>query len=119
LHGAVYEFLRNQVLDARGFFNSATTPKNPLRQNQFGVEIDGPAVLPKLYNGRNRTFFMGTYEGSRNVSSSSSLTAVLTPKMRSGDFSEAPASTVIRNPTAPGSPIYSNRIIPLSEQSPI
>ena len=49
LHGTAFEFLRNQVLDARGFFNSATAPKYPLRQNQFGVEVDGPVVLPKIY----------------------------------------------------------------------
>ena len=118
-HGSAFEFLRNQVLDARGFFNSATSVKNPFRQNQFGVEMDGPIVFPKVYNGRNRTFFMGTYEGLRQVSSSSSLSAVLTSKMRAGDFSESPANIVIRNPAQPGSPIYPNKIVPLTDQAPI
>jgi hypothetical protein len=119
LHGSIFEFLRNEKLDARGYFNSSTAPKNPLRQNQFGFEVDGPIVFPKLYNGRNKTFFMGTYEGSRQVSSSSSLSATLTPKMRAGDFSEAAANVVVRNPTRAGSPVYPDRIIPRSDQSPI
>jgi len=119
LHGSAFEFLRNDKLDARGFFNSSTAPKNPLRRNQFGFEFDGPVVIPKLYDGRNKTFFMAAYEGSRQVSSSTSLSTVLTPKMRAGDFTESPASITIRNPTVAGSPIYANKIIPQSEQSTI
>jgi len=60
LHGALVEFLRNQVLDARSFFTlptpaNPTARKPPLRQNQFGFELDGPIVIPKIYNGRNKT----------------------------------------------------------------
>src|SRR6266581_14051 len=67
-HGAAVEFFRNQVLDARSFFtlptpSNPTAAKPPLRQNQFGFELDGPVVIPKLYNGRNKTFFMASYEG--------------------------------------------------------
>ncbi len=65
LHGAVWEFFRNDVLDARNFFLSPTVAKPPLRQNQFGVEVGGPVFLPKLYNGRNKTFFMFDYEALR------------------------------------------------------
>jgi hypothetical protein len=119
VHGSLFEFLRNDKLDARGFFNNANTAKNPLRRNQFGVEVDGPVYLPKIYDGRNKTFFMGTYEGTRQVSSSTSLQTVMTAKMRDGDFTETPASTVIRNPSMPGSPIYTNKIIPLADQNPI
>ena len=64
------EFLRNQILDARTFFTlptpaNPTAKKPPLRQNQFGVEFDGPVVIPKLYNGKDKTFFMASYEGYR------------------------------------------------------
>src|SRR5258707_10003279 len=63
LHGNVVEFLRNEQLDARNFFTLPTpanpaAKKPPLRQNQFGFELDGPVVLPKIYNGRDKTFFI-------------------------------------------------------------
>jgi len=62
-HGNVYEFLRNQVLDAKGFFG-ATKPV--YKQNDFGVTAGGPVRIPKLYNGRDKTFFFVSYEGFRN-----------------------------------------------------
>jgi hypothetical protein len=62
-HGDVYEFLRNQDLDAKGFFG-ATKPV--YKQNDFGVTAGGPVWLPKIYHGKNRTFFFVSYEGFRN-----------------------------------------------------
>jgi hypothetical protein len=62
-HGTAYEFLRNQVLDARGFFG-ATKPV--YKQNDFGVTAGGPVRIPKLYNGKDKTFFFVSYEGFRN-----------------------------------------------------
>lgn len=64
-HGSLYEYLRNNALDARDFFNKPPSPVNPLRQNQFGYSLGGPVIIPKLYNGRNRTFFFANYEGLR------------------------------------------------------
>src|SRR5207245_3477625 len=52
IHGNLVEFLRNDKLDARPYFLAPTAAKNPLRQNQFGVEFDGPIVIPHIYNGR-------------------------------------------------------------------
>src|SRR5260370_21185521 len=86
LHWALFEFLRNDKLDARGFFENRTRPKNPLRQNQYGFEVDGPIWIPKLYDGRNKTFFMGSYEGLRNVQSTSQFDTVMTPLMRQGNL---------------------------------
>ena len=68
VHGSLFEFLTNQVLDARTFFTlptpaNPTAAKPPLRQNQFGVEVDGPVVIPKLCNGGDKTFFMASYGG--------------------------------------------------------
>jgi len=58
VHGSVYEFLRNQVLDARNFFNT-TGVRPPVKQNQFGFTLGGPVVIPHLYRGKDRTFLFG------------------------------------------------------------
>ncbi len=64
LHGAVWEFFRNDKLDAADFFeNAGGRPKGELRQNQFGVSAGGPVVIPHLFDGRNKVFFFGDYEG--------------------------------------------------------
>jgi Carboxypeptidase regulatory-like domain/TonB dependent receptor len=115
LHGSVLEFLRNDIFDARPYFLPANASKSPLRQNQFGFELDGPVILPRLYDGRNRTFFMGSYEGLRQVRGSASLATIMTPQMFQGSFSQA--STVINDPTT-GQPFPSN-IIPASNVSPV
>lgn len=57
-HGTIYEFFRNEALDARSFFNTVDQPQNPLRFNQFGFTVGGPIVKDKL-------FFFGNYEGQR------------------------------------------------------
>ncbi len=62
VHGSLWEYFRNDVFDARGFI-SRTTPVN--RQNEFGVAFGGPVVLPKIYNGHNKTFFHFVYDGFR------------------------------------------------------
>jgi hypothetical protein len=68
LHGSAWEFFRNDVLDAADFFENAhSIQKGALRQNQFGVTIGGPVVIPKLFNGRNKLFFFADYEGFRRV----------------------------------------------------
>jgi len=87
LHGALFEFLRNDMFDAHSFFDRPGSPKKPLHLNQFGVEADGPVYLPKLYNGRNKAFFTASYEGLRQIKSPSQLGTTLTQAMRGGDFS--------------------------------
>ena len=68
LHGAAWEFFRNDVLDAADYFeNAGGVPKGALRQNQFGVAIGGPVVIPHVINGRNKLFFFADYEGLRRV----------------------------------------------------
>jgi Carboxypeptidase regulatory-like domain len=75
LHGTVFEFLRNDALDASTHFQ----PKKPLlRQNQFGFVLGGPVYIPKLYDGRNKTFFLANYEGWR-ISLGTSPTNVNVP----------------------------------------
>lgn len=60
LHGTAWEYLRNSEFNARNTFLPGVTV---FRQNQFGFSVGGPVVLPKLYNGKNKTFFFGAYEG--------------------------------------------------------
>lgn len=88
-HGSFYDFFRNEALDANNFFNNATgSGKTKLRQNDFGATFGGPIYIPKLYNGKNKTFFFASYEGFRNrtVSAIRFLTVPL-PEMYQGDFS--------------------------------
>jgi len=64
-HGSAFEFLRNTAVDARDWFNKVPQVRAPLKQNQFGYSLGGPVVIPRLYNGRDRTFFFANYEGQR------------------------------------------------------
>lgn len=80
-HGTVYEFLRNEALDAKNFFDRPDQPKPPFKRNQFGFSLGGPIV-------RDRTFFFGDYEGTRIRESRTVLSTIPTEKMRNGNFSE-------------------------------
>jgi carboxypeptidase family protein/TonB-dependent receptor-like protein len=113
LHGSVFEFFQDDALDARGYTENRALPANPRRRDQFGFQVDGPFVLPKLYDGRNKTFFMGAYEGIRSESLSTPIVSVPTALMRQGNFSEVAAA--IRNPFT-GQP-YPGNIIPASQLS--
>jgi len=85
LHGSVYEFIRNNVLDARNTF-APNVP--PYRFNQFGLSVGGPVTIPKLYNGRDKTFFFFNFEGSRRRAVSNPITTVPTAQEREGNFSQ-------------------------------
>jgi len=85
LHGSVWEFLRNEKMDARNYFSPT---RNPLRQNQFGVATGGPVVLPhNLYNGKNHTFFFFAYEGFRQSQAPQTIVRGPTAAELKGDFS--------------------------------
>jgi len=85
LHGTAFEFLRNDAFDAKAPFQQ-TLPE--LRQNQFGFVVGGPVYIPKVYDGRNKTFFLVNYEGwrIRNGFDQSTFT-VPEPAQLNGDFS--------------------------------
>lgn len=84
-HGNVYDFFRNDALDAREFF---AAKRSVYRQNDFGVTGGGPVWIPKIYNGKNRTFFFAAYEGFRNrVGQNDTILSVPTPEMYDGNFS--------------------------------
>jgi hypothetical protein len=107
-HGTVFHFQQDDALDTRPYFEDPTLPKNPRSRKQFGGQFDGPIVIPGLYNGRNRTFFMGAYEGVRGEAITSPFASVPTQRMRSGDFSEI-TNVAIRNPFT-GQPFAGNVI---------
>ncbi len=83
-HGSAYDFLRNDIVDARGFF---ALSRSIYRQNDFGITASGPVLIPKLYNGRNKTFYFFSYEGFRNrVGANNVNLTIPTPEMYRGDF---------------------------------
>ena len=116
-HGAVFEFLQGEELDSRGYFENRSLPKNPRERNQFGFQLDGPVMLPKLYDGRNKTFFMAAYEGVRSTSQTSPFSSVPTMLMRQGNFSEI--SAPIRIPGSSPAQFFPGNIIPQSMLSPV
>src|SRR5579872_835693 len=115
LHGTGWEFVRNNFFDARDFFAPPAAAQPPYRQNQFGGELGGPVYIPKLYNGRNKTFFLAEYEGVRQSQIQSSLAAMFPVAYRTGDLSAV--KTAIKDPLNGFMP-FPNNIIPASELSP-
>jgi hypothetical protein len=86
-HGEFFEFLRNEALDARNFFDAR---KPPFKRNQFGFNVGGPVKLPRFgeggspfsYEGKNRTFFFFSYEGTRQRQGLTLTSNVLTDAQR-------------------------------------
>jgi hypothetical protein len=87
-HGTAYDFIRNEKFDANNFFNNGRGIKRPIyKQNDFGASIGGPVWIPKLYNGRNKTFFFWSLEAFRNRDGANgAVRTVPTAEMYDGDF---------------------------------
>jgi hypothetical protein len=126
LRGSLFEYLRNDKLDARNFFALAGGTKPPYKLNQFGGSLGGPVVLPG-YRGKNRTFFFADYEAYREVFGSPLVVTVPTAAERLGDFRGITANgiydplTTTANP-AGGAAIrtrFPNDTIPSSRFDPI
>jgi Carboxypeptidase regulatory-like domain/TonB dependent receptor-like, beta-barrel len=132
LHFSLYEFLRNDKLNANDWFaNRGGQPRAPFRFNQFGGTVGGPVVLPKVYNGRDRTFFFVNVELVRFVQGITFTGTTPDPSQLAGDFSGLrnasnqpiiiydPATTrpsgtgFIRDPF-PGNVIPASRIDPIA-----
>ncbi|HEY2014792.1 MAG TPA: carboxypeptidase-like regulatory domain-containing protein, partial [Bryobacteraceae bacterium] len=107
-HGTMSEFLRNDKLDARDYdfsssTRSATNPSPgsvPYRQNQYGFTVGGPVWIPKVFNGKNRLFFMANFEGYNSRRTTTSFATVLTPEMRNGDFSSILPGFALADPNS-------------------
>ncbi|MBK7926263.1 MAG: TonB-dependent receptor [Bryobacterales bacterium] len=130
LHGTAYEFLRNDALDARRFFEAQ---KGKYKQHDFGWSVGGPVYIPKIYDGRNKTFFFASGEWFRNrLGAGSGRFSIPTPEMHNGDFSNwvdgtgnrlaiYDPSTTRANPNGTGfirTPFAGNQV-PLARFSPI
>ena len=108
-HGTGFGFFRNEGWDSRNFFDNRSSPAPLLDQKQFGFVVGGPVLLP-MYNGRNRTFFLVNYEGTRIDRGVTNFYIVPTPDELAGRF-----STTITDPQT-GQP-FANNTIPQSRFS--
>src|ERR1035437_3894797 len=121
--GSVYEYFKNTIFDSKGYFNQKTPVD---QQNEFGFTLGGPVWLPKVYDGRKRTFFFFNADFYRTQSGGSTTTiSIPNAAMRNGDFSQllssgqiiydplttrvGPSGKIIRDPF-PGNIIPSYRI---------
>ena len=85
-HGSLYEFLRNTDFDARGFYNTSVAVHH---ENEFGGSLGGPLLIPKLYNGKNKTFFfVNVNEYKLHGGAQNAIGSVPDQKFRNGDLSE-------------------------------
>jgi hypothetical protein len=131
LHGAAFDFFRNDALDAKGPFQNIIPE---LRQNQFGFVVGGPVYIPKVYDGRNKTFFLVNYEGWRIRNGVAGFTNVPTTDEVNGNFSalnlpafdltpNSPCRQALtnNNPCMPGDPTtglpFSSNTIPTTRFS--
>lgn len=134
LHGSLYEFLRNSAMDANEFFNKRSGNGTPaFRMNQYGFAAGGPVYVPKLYNGRNRTFFFTDFQGARWRQGQVFLGTLPNAAQRAGDFSQTLNSkgqqiviydhlTTRSDPSNPGHSIrtaFPNNVIPSSRINPV
>ena len=101
IHGDVFEFLQNNVLDASNYFSGGLV--NPLKQNQFGGSIGGPIL-------KNRLFYFGSYQGTRfRTAQNGQIASVPNAAERTGDFSDLLPGTQLVNPNT-GAQYFNNQI---------
>ncbi|MBZ2177591.1 MAG: carboxypeptidase regulatory-like domain-containing protein [Acidobacteriota bacterium] len=120
-HGTAWEFNRNDRFTALNAFQPRFPGAKPprLNRNQFGANVGGPVVLPKLYNGKDKTFFFFNWESGRQIAGSFGGQALVPPTpLRQGDF--AGVSGIILDPTSqlpfPGNRIPTTRIQPYARK---
>ena len=112
LHGDGFEIIRNNYFDARGAYN----PTVPIdKENNYGFSVGGPVILPKLYNGKNRTFFFTTFEWYRLNQTDTNFMSMPTPAEKTGDFSAT--GLTIYDPTT-GQP-FAGALVPGARFSPL
>ena len=88
IHGSAYEYLRNDFFDADGYYNDFNhIPITKYRYNDFGFSFGGPVLIPKVYNGRDKTFFFVSENWLREVTYTTGAAIVPTAAERTGDFS--------------------------------
>jgi hypothetical protein len=118
-HGSAYDFFVNEDLNAAGAY-SHTDPKT--RKNDFGGTVGGPVWIPKIYNGKNKTFFFFTYESlPTTATTTNNLLTVPTAQYQVGNFSAAEAATgnKVLGTDPLGRPIIQNSIYDPLTQRPV
>jgi hypothetical protein len=117
LHGDVFEFVRNAAFDARNFFDFPN-PLDPRRippfvRNEFGATLGGPFVLPRVYDGRGKTYFFAEYAGFRQVLGTTQVFAVPTKDERNGiDTTAFPGDTLTAPVSAATAPLLARYPLP-------
>ena len=122
VHGSVFEFVRNAAFDARNYFDFNPPNDNrripPFVRNEFGFTNGGPVVLPGIYDGRNRTFYFGEYQGFRQVLGTTQVFPVPTADERAG----IDTTTYPKTATSPGDTLFipvNSAIVPVLNQYPL
>jgi hypothetical protein len=134
LHGSLFEFFRNSKMDANNWFANASGSRlGKFQRNEFGASLGGPLSIPKLYNGKNKSFFFMVYEGRRQRSASTRFFTLPTDEQMGGDFSKTLTAagqlrtiydpfTTTPDPSRPGqflrTPFPGNRI-PVNRFDPV
>lgn len=139
LHGSAWEFVRNNAFDARPYYGTA---RASYHLNTFGGQMGGPVMVPKLYNGRDKTFFEIGFEGTHYSESGAKNILIPTQAQLNGDFSSATTGvtksgtcvagdtkvepypcqlydpTIANDAATPARPGYKGNQIPVSEMNP-
>ncbi|WP_263358505.1 TonB-dependent receptor [Acidicapsa ligni] len=127
IHGAVYDYVQNTSLNAHQFTDPVDSPKQIQHYNQYGFDVGGPVFIPKVYRGRDRTFFFGSYEKINQVQQSSGISSTLTSAERAGDFSALGGYNTTTGKCVPNNGVqiclfdpttgayYPNNVIPAAE----
>jgi Carboxypeptidase regulatory-like domain len=131
-HGAVYDYLRNQFLNANDFFsNRSGLKKAEFHQDTYGASFGGPVTIPKLYKGKDRTFFFVDYEGTQLRQGGNTAEIVPTALQRAGNFSQTvntkgqaftiydPATTVLGSNGKYTRTPFAGNVIPASRLDPV
>ena len=125
-HGVLFEYLRNKTVNAANRFAPIVKDKNGqdvkvddgLKRNQYGFTLGGPVMFPGIYNGKDKSFFFFSYQGTRlRRTPSSAFNIVPTAAQKRGDFSSLLPGKALNDPFGGG--VYPNNQIPLTHFNPI
>jgi outer membrane receptor protein involved in Fe transport len=121
-HGVAFEYLRNKSVNATNFFSpigpNGKKRDDGLKRNQYGFTLGGPFLLPKIYDGKDKSFFFFSWQGQTLRRTPSSVNRIVpTAAQRRGDFSNLLPGRVLRDPFGDG--VYANNQIPASHINPI
>ena len=117
-HGTAFDFLRNYKMNAGNFFSG----RDALKRNQYGGTIGGPVTLPRIYNGKDRTFFFFSYQGTKQrVATPGALRVAPSEAMKRGDFSSwlgADGRGAVRDPRSAGQ-YFPGNVVPQTRFDPV